>query len=85
MTIVLDDGDEQLIFDIPMSTRASLGTVLNNIYEVADRLHDPDDHMGDSICDGCYIMSELKQIRKHFNTAIEGERLKRERNKKKGK
>ena len=75
----MEQGDEQLIFDIPMSTRASLGTVLNNIYEVVAPMHDPDDHMGDSICKACYIISEIKQIRKHFNTAIEGERLKKER------
>ena len=83
MNIVIDDGDEQLNFDIPMSTRASLGTVLNNIYVAVDPLHDPDDHMGDSICVSCYIKSELKQIRKHFNTAIEGEQLKKARGKQK--
>jgi hypothetical protein len=81
MDIALDDGHEKLNFDLPMKTRASLGTVLNNIYEVADRLHDPDDHMVESICDGCYIMSELKQIRKHFNLAIEGEAIKKKRGK----
>lgn len=83
MDIVVDDDGSQLNFDIPMSTRASLGVVLNNIYEVVEPMHDPDDHMGDSICKACYIMSELKQIRKHFNTAIEGERIKKARGKNK--
>jgi hypothetical protein len=77
----IDDGHEKLNFDLPMKTRASLATVLTNIYEVADSLHDPDDHMGDSICKGCYINSELKQIRKHFNLAMEAEALKKGRNK----
>jgi hypothetical protein len=81
MTSEVDDGHEKLNFDIPMKTRASLATVLTNIYVVADRLHDPDDHMGDSICDGCYINSELKQIRKFFNLALEAEELKRNRGK----
>lgn len=81
MTSDTDDGHDKLNFDLPMSTRASLGVVLNNIYEAIDPLHDPDDHMGDSICVSCYVKSELKQIRKHFNLAIEGEAIKKARGK----
>ena len=62
---------EHLTYDLPMSSRASLSVVLKNIADVAARIHDPDDHMGDSICDGCYILSELKTIRKEFNLAHE--------------
>lgn len=69
--MVVDDTGELLNYDLPMTTRASLGVVLKNIADVAARLHDPDEHMGDSTCDGCYILSELKQIRKHFNLAHE--------------
>ncbi len=66
--------DEPLKFDLPLSARPSLNAVLKNIADVAARWHDPDNHMGNvdiSNCDGCYVLTELKQIRKTFNLAHE--------------
>lgn len=72
MDIVVDD--EPLPFDLPLSARPSLNAVIKNIADVAARWHDPDNHMGNvdiSNCDGCYVLTEIKQLRKTFHLAHE--------------